>query len=213
MKSELGDPDDMDSLEYSYFFAAFKGRVDMVEMMLGKDDAHQTSFGGMTGLMFAAKGGHVEVARLLLDRKADINYHKINPRNSKRDRTALHEAALGGHMEVAKFLLKKGAKLDPGALFQPLHAAAEGGHVEMVKFLLKQGANVDEVGLGSETALHQAAHEGHTEVVRELVKAKANVYATTTYHSLTTIWEKTVLDIAKESHPYLLPILKESKYN
>ena len=52
--------------------------------------------------MHAAKNGHIEVVRLLLDNGADINANFFGS-------TALKYSAMNGHVEVVKFLLDKGA--------------------------------------------------------------------------------------------------------
>jgi len=155
-----------------YNIAAYRGRMDMVWMLMKEgEDVNQVSADGTTALISAAAGGHVKVARLLLDAKAEVEAkvgrtalisaaaggHVKVARlllDAKAEinyfppyqpyHTALHEASLKGHLEVARFLVQNGAKLDLGVWHPPLHVAAKEGHVEMVKFLLEQGAHVDE---------------------------------------------------------------------
>jgi ankyrin repeat protein len=59
-----------------------------------------------TALHHAAKYGHVEVAKLLLDRGAKIEAKDIN------DLTPLHLAASNGYLEVDKLLFDRGADIE-----------------------------------------------------------------------------------------------------
>ncbi|RPB22045.1 ankyrin, partial [Terfezia boudieri ATCC MYA-4762] len=59
-----------------------------------------------TALHIAAKKGHLEVVKVLLDKGATINAM------THVNRTALHMAAENGHLEVVKVLLDKGATIN-----------------------------------------------------------------------------------------------------
>ena len=95
-----------------------------------------------TPLQAAARFGHVEIAKPLLERGADINppenEHGITP-------CPLPLAALEGQIDMIKFLLSRGADINGSARRNraALHSAAYFGHVEVVKLLLKRGANVN----------------------------------------------------------------------
>ncbi len=92
--------------------------------------------GGSTPLLFAARTGDVESAKLLLGKGADAN-------DSLPDGTsALVLAAHSGHADVAAALLEKGA--DPNALgsgYTALHAAVLRSDLNLVKTLLAQKAD------------------------------------------------------------------------
>jgi ankyrin len=94
--------------------------------------------GGATPLLFAARSGDVESARLLLGAGADAN-------DAQPDGvSALVLAAHSGHGAVAALLLEHGA--DPNALasgYTPLHAAILRSDVPLVKALLAHGADPD----------------------------------------------------------------------
>lgn len=60
--------------------------------------------GGLTALLFAARGGHIEAARALLEGGADINQVSESEKTS-----ALVLAAMNGHFDFAKFLVDWGA--------------------------------------------------------------------------------------------------------
>ena len=92
--------------------------------------------GGSTPLLFAARSGDVESAKLLLSKGAD-------PNDALPDGTsALTLAAHSGNREVALALLEKGANPnDLGIGYAPLHAAILRGDLVLVKALLAKGAD------------------------------------------------------------------------
>jgi ankyrin repeat protein len=60
--------------------------------------------GGMTPLLFAAREGHMDAAKALLDAGADVN----QPRDGDRT-TPLLMATLNGHFDLGKYFLERGA--------------------------------------------------------------------------------------------------------
>ncbi|CAK9034684.1 unnamed protein product [Durusdinium trenchii] len=121
-------------------------------------------------ILFAAKRGHLEVVRLLLEAGADQNAARQD------GATALGATAFNGHLEVARVLLEAGA--DPNAARQDgttaLMVAALNGHLEVVRVLLEAGADQNATTQDGATALMFAAHKGHLEVVRLLLEAGAD---------------------------------------
>jgi ankyrin repeat protein len=92
--------------------------------------------GGSTPLLFAARVGDVESARILLAAGADVNDALPN------GTTALVEAAHSGHEAIGALLLDKGA--DPNSAdvgYTALHAAVLRGGLKLVGALLAHGAN------------------------------------------------------------------------
>ncbi|XP_065110512.1 uncharacterized protein [Paramisgurnus dabryanus] len=164
---------------------------------------NRTTESGFTPLHIAAHYGNVNVATLLLNRGAAVDFtarNGITPLHvaSKRgnnnmialllDRTAqidaktrdgltpLHCAARSGHDLAVEILLERGAPILARTKngLSPLHMSAQGDHVECVKHLLQHKAPVDDVTLDYLTALHVAAHCGHYRVTKLLLDKKAN---------------------------------------
>lgn len=94
--------------------------------------------GGFTPLLFAAREGDVESARVLLQKGANVNDTAAN------GASALVIAAHSDNTELATFLLAQGA--DPnaaGAGYAALHLAILHADLELVKQLLGHGANAN----------------------------------------------------------------------
>lgn len=91
---------------------------------------------GVTSLLFAARHGRIENARLLLDAGADVNAAAPN------GESALVTAAFSGQGKLAAFLLERGANPnDAGAGYAALHTAVLRGDLELVKVLCAHGAD------------------------------------------------------------------------
>ena len=98
-------------------------------------DAEETDIGGFTPLLFAARHGDVESARLLLDAGANIN--ETAPDGSSVLVIAVHS----GHAPLSKFLLEQGVNPNAaGAGYAALHAAVMTGDLDVVEALLAHGA-------------------------------------------------------------------------
>lgn len=84
-------------------FAANSGDVAIVDLLL-KKKANINGGTGWSPLMDAAYNGHLEVAKLLLKRNADPNYHP------KGLMSPLECANVQGHQELAELIRKAGGK-------------------------------------------------------------------------------------------------------
>ena len=104
----------------------------------GADGAADLPLGGYTPLLFAARQGSVESARLLLDAGADVN------ETAPDGASPLVVASFSGHGELAAFLLRRGAEPNAArAGYAALHAAALRADERLVRTLVAHGADPD----------------------------------------------------------------------
>ncbi|KAF7705103.1 hypothetical protein HF521_020389 [Silurus meridionalis] len=164
---------------------------------------NRTTESGFTPLHIAAHYGNINVATLLLNRGAAVDFRARN------DITPLHVASKRGNSNMVKLLLERGARIDAKTKdgLTPLHCGARSGHEQVVEMLLDRGAHilsktknglsplhmatqgdhlncvqlllhhdvpVDDVTNDYLTALHVAAHCGHYKVAKVIVDKKAN---------------------------------------
>ncbi|XP_013764433.1 ankyrin-3 isoform X4 [Pundamilia nyererei] len=164
---------------------------------------NRTTESGFTPLHIAAHYGNINVATLLLNRGAAVDF------KARNDITPLHVASKRGNSNMVRLLLERGAKIDArtkdgltplhcGARsgheqvvemllnrgapilsktkngLSPLHMATQGDHLNCVQLLLHHEAPVDDVTNDYLTALHVAAHCGHYKVAKVIVDKKAN---------------------------------------
>ena len=104
----------------------------------GAEGAADLPLGGFTPLLFAARQGGVESARLLLDAGADVN------ETAPDGASALVVASFSGHGELAAFLLRRGAEPNAAAAgYAALHTAVLRSDARLVRILLAHGADPD----------------------------------------------------------------------
>ena len=92
--------------------------------------------GGFTPVLFAARLGDIESARLLLKAGANVNDKAAD------GISALVLAAHSGHTPLVAFLLDRGADVNAADVgYTALHAAVLRGDMDMIKTLLARGAD------------------------------------------------------------------------
>jgi len=151
---------------------------------------------GMPPLMLALYARQKDIARLLVNRGAELNIYSaaamgdqaVLERELAKDPaliatyssdgwTPLHLASFFGHKEIAEILIARGADVQARSANTmvnfPLHAAAAGQHTEVVAVLLANGAEVDGRQVGGHTALHSAAANGDESTIRLLLAHEA----------------------------------------
>ena len=121
---------------------------------------------GATPLYVAACHGRLDVVKLLLQHKAELES------TFKTGATPLYVACSNGHLDVVDALIEPGANVNAvckdGAT--PLYVAAEFGHVDVVKRLAQAGALLESPFQTGATPLYIAAYKGHADVAKTLVK-------------------------------------------
>jgi uncharacterized protein len=125
----------------------------------------ESSF-GWAPLHFAAFAGNVAVAKLLLDRGADINRRA----NTKFRNTPLQVALLTGQEPMAELLVSRGAdvRIEQAEGFTALHEAVQIGSEKVVKLLLDAGADPSARSADGRTPLGIARDGGYTAIARLL---------------------------------------------
>ena len=146
--------------------AAESGQTSVVETILQRPQ--DPDLGDPAPLLIASGRGHLEVARLLLEAKADKE--KVNDTGA----SALLIAAYLGHIEVARLLLDAKADKDKAKYSgaTPLYIAAQNGHLEVARLLLDAKADKEKAMNDGATPLFIAAQKCHLEVARLLLDAK-----------------------------------------
>jgi ankyrin repeat protein len=129
---------------------------------------------GVTALMRAAGGGHLELVKLLLKKGANVNaeanFCLDETGKVSRGWNVLIYAVQSGNVAVSSLLIKRGAKVnamtDRG--WTALMQASIRGNLPLVKLLVQHGAEVNAIDEDGETAVKQASRRGHSEVVNYL---------------------------------------------
>ena len=135
------------------------GFAEIVETILVvKDSSPETSKESLqAGLCIASRLGHVEVAKILLEKGgADANYQE-----KPSDPPAIFGAVLTNDLQMLDLLLKHGADVEAGGLggLTPLQVATRGFRNEdVVQCLIKNGANAFVEDAFEWKLLHQAAY-------------------------------------------------------
>ncbi|OLQ14727.1 Enolase 2 [Symbiodinium microadriaticum] len=148
--------------------AARRGLTSKVETILHRPQ--DPDLGDPAPLFEASEHGQSEVARLLLEAKADKD------KAIENGATPLYTAAARGHLKVARLLLEANADKDKATHegTTPLFIAAQNGELAVARFLLEAKADKDKAIDGGATPLHIAAASGHFKVTRLLLEASAD---------------------------------------
>ena len=188
--------------------AAIHGLTQVLEAMLEHGvDPGAVDQGGVDALRYAAQGGQIDVARLLMKRglsplspsgKAHdavwiALFHKqlatadvllegvVLPLPAGADLAVdLQQAVYRGALAAVKRLFALGAPADPdlGPENTPLLALAiSEGHLDVARYMLDQGARFRSETLAE--ALVFAAQDGHTTLIESLIRAGADLTWTT----------------------------------
>ncbi len=123
-----------------------------------------------TPLWVGAKYGHMEVAKLLIEGRADVN------RPGEAGSTPLLAGIQNGHMEVTKLLVEDHADVNLALqdAATPLLAGTQNGDIEVTKLLIEGHADVNLPDQNGMTPLAIAIQLGHKGVAKLLIQANAD---------------------------------------
>jgi len=125
--------------------ASSEGRIDTVKKLLDKKrhslfraNVDAKTYYKDTALINASSGGHIEIAKVLLDNGAEVNA------KNKSGNTALMMASSNGHIDIVRLLLDNRAEMDASNnLGETAHMMANNmGHTDIVTLLLDNGPDV-----------------------------------------------------------------------
>ncbi len=162
----------------SFLEAAPQGNLDIVEEWIQKSaDINCSLFNGDKALMYAALGGHLEVARLVIENGANVNQANTYGNVDMFSNTALMEASRYGHVAIAQMLIGNCANVNHVDFRSDtaLVAAAHDGCTPTVQLLIGKGANVNHVNKFRMTALTMAARFDQVRFAESLIEYGANV--------------------------------------
>ena len=157
--------------------AVKRGQLERVRELLDsgtkpdiKDIHHRTP------LMIAADYGYTEIAKLLIERGADINAKSRRSEVWEGRCTPLFNACEAGRHLVVKLLLESGA--DPDCIsqswFTPLSNAILGKKKQIVDYLLEHGANPNGPAKCFMSPLESAATNNDVVMVKDLLQRGAD---------------------------------------
>jgi len=157
--------------QLTFYEAAALGDLARMRELLDADPSLLDAFGedGFNALGLAIFFRHSEVARLLIDRGADV----VAPARNAIKVAPVHAAATQGDREMMQLLLERGA--DPNARQQmdytPLHSSAGRGDAETARLLVSRGADARANSSDGKTPADVARERGFNELAAWLDNA------------------------------------------
>jgi len=120
--------------------ASFRGRTEIVRVLLAHGaDFTTPDLDGNPPLRYAVEGGHLDITRLLIEKRAGTDFV-----DGRTGRSLLHLAAIKGYLDVVETLVNEGC--DVNAVDQagttPIQCAARYGNKQIVDLPGKHGARL-----------------------------------------------------------------------
>ncbi|XP_057617619.1 cortactin-binding protein 2 isoform X1 [Chionomys nivalis] len=147
--------------------AAAQGNVTLLSMLLNEEglDINYSCEDGHSALYSAAKNGHTDCVRLLLNAEARVDAA------DKNGFTPLCAAAAQGHFECIELLTAYDANINHAAAGgqTPLYLACKNGNKECIKLLLKAGADRSIKTRDGWTPIHAAVDTGNVDSLKLLM--------------------------------------------
>ncbi|XP_042551941.1 cortactin-binding protein 2 isoform X2 [Dipodomys spectabilis] len=147
--------------------AAAQGNVTLLSMLLNEEglDINYSCEDGHSALYSAAKNGHTDCVRLLLNVEAQVDAA------DKNGFTPLCAAAAQGHFECVELLIAYDANIDHAAAggLTPLYLACKHGNKECIRLLLEAGSDRSVETRDGWTPVHAAVDTGNVDSLKLLM--------------------------------------------
>ncbi|KAM7245375.1 hypothetical protein CapIbe_003901 [Capra ibex] len=147
--------------------AAAQGNVTLLSMLLNEEglDINYSCEDGHSALYSAAKNGHTDCVRLLLNAEAQVNAA------DKNGFTPLCAAAAQGHFKCVELLIAYDANINHAADGgqTPLYLACKNGNKECIKLLLEAGTDRSVKTRDGWTPVHAAVDTGNVDSLKLLM--------------------------------------------
>eukprot|EP01122_Echinamoeba_exundans_P003272 TRINITY_DN13397_c0_g1_i1.p1 TRINITY_DN13397_c0_g1~~TRINITY_DN13397_c0_g1_i1.p1 ORF type:complete len:1123 (+),score=150.08 TRINITY_DN13397_c0_g1_i1:71-3439(+) len=161
----------------AFIYACGKNQLDLVKLCVerGANVYAGSSFGGVSGLDLAAKKGHMEVLKYLIEDQ------KMNPDTSESaSMTPLHWACAFTQLDAAKYLISMGANIrrtsSQGSSIFSL--ACSGRNKSMMQWLLSLDIDTTSADRQGTCPIHIMAKHGPLDLLKLFIESgKANIQA------------------------------------
>lgn len=148
--------------------ASKDGEIEKVLRLINDGASIEKIGEGGKPINIAAKNGHLNVVKALIDAKADID-----------GSLAMHTAAGNGYLEIVKVLINAGGNVNKAdnMNYTPIFQAVIGEHYEVMHALIEAKAELGTKSFGGQSVLYYAAAKGQQRAVDALIEAGADVNA------------------------------------
>ena len=152
----------------SIYTAASLGDIEKVKSLIKSGvSVNGDPRSSSTPLYWAVKNEHRDVAKLLIDKGADVSSAHL-----------LYYASMHGYRDMAEFFIEKGANVNSRYWEDtPSHYAVWGGHTDVLELLLAHGADANQKGQHGRSLLHLAAGSGSVDMTKMVLGKRADVNA------------------------------------
>jgi ankyrin repeat protein len=139
-------------------------------LILAGGDVHHRDVAGLTLLDKTALLGFSEIARLLINGKANMQSNGL---------TVLGEVSRKGLLDYARFLIDANTDVNKIDNFgnTPLMGAAASGYTDLTDLLVKAGAHVGLLNKDGFTALELAVSNGHADTATAIIRSNGDFAA------------------------------------
>ncbi|MCA7010493.1 ankyrin repeat domain-containing protein [Wolbachia endosymbiont of Tribolium confusum] len=165
-------------LDEELLTAVRDGNLNEVEDLVSQNaNVNTRDIYSWTPLHWATFKDHLEIARFLMKKGADINAADKGPYGKK----SIHVAAENNSKDIIEFFLSKGVGINDTDKqgYTPLHYAAWRGRLEVAKFLIEKGAdmNAADTSTAGKKPIHVAAENNNRDIIEFLLSKGVSVDA------------------------------------